>query len=131
MNYIIAFGIVCAALLILAAIITALTTNFIVKKIYLPMRYQTMNLTTEEYFNELGMIINGEISIYERDIFENGGKYLNDNTFENYLNDICKNIEKAIPDGFYERFSYYMNERATKEFIVRTVRAYLSEKLPR
>lgn len=129
MNYIIAFGIVCAVLLILAAAVTIFTMNFIVKKIYLPMRYQTMNLTTEEYFNELGMIIDGEIKLYEKDIFENGGKFLNDNTFENYLRDICKNIDRAIPDEFYERFSYYMSPIATKEFIVRTVRTYLTSKL--
>ena len=116
-------------ILIVAAIITVVTTKYITEKIYIPMRYKTMNLTTDEMFNELTLIIQNEISLYEKSVFENGGKFLDNRTFENYYRDICNKIGEDIPPEFYTKFAYYMAPEAVNKFIARTVRLYLEQKI--
>ena len=59
-----------------AALIFAITATYFINKVYVPMKYKTMNLTTEEMFSELALIIQNEINLYEKSVFENGGKFL-------------------------------------------------------
>lgn len=116
-------------IMVAAAIIFTITAKYFVNKVYVPMKYKTMNMTTEEMFNELSLIIQNEITLYEKSIFENGGKFLENRTFENYYRDICNKIGADIPPEFYERFAYYMAPDAVNKFIARTVRTYLEQKL--
>ena len=112
-----------------AAILVAATTTYIINKVYIPMKYKTMNLTTEEMFSELALIIQNEINLYEKSVFENGGKFLDNRTFENYYREICDKIGNDIPEEFYAKFAYYMKPDSVKLFIARTVKSYLESKI--
>lgn len=112
-----------------AALIFAITATYFINKVYVPMKYKTMNLTTEEMFSELSLIIQNEINLYEKSVFENGGKFLDNRAFENYYRDICSKIGEDIPPDFYERFQYYMTPDAINKFIARVVRSYLEQKI--
>lgn len=109
---------------------TALLLAFVfVKKVLIPYKYKTAHTSVEELYEMLGLLIQNEIELYERSIFENGGSFLNNQTFDNYYKDICRKIGEDISPDFYEKFSSCMNEAAVKRFIARTVRAYLEEKI--
>lgn len=129
MNPIVLTGIVIGILMILAAILVAIVTKYIINKVYVPMKYKTMNLTTEEFYNEFALVIQHVCDMFEKDVFENGGKFLNEQTFENYYLEICNLVEKAIPEEFYDKFAYYMSPRTAKEFAVQFVRTYLISKI--
>ena len=123
-------GTICIIVIMLvAAAVFTVTATYFINKVYVPMKYKTMNLSTEEMFSELALIIQNEINLYEKSIFENGGKVLDNRTFENYYRDICDKIGEDIPPEFYERFQYYMKPDAVNKFIARTVRAYLEQKI--
>lgn len=130
MNPIILTGIVIGVLMILAAFLVSITVKYIIDKVYVPMKYKTMNLTTEELFNEFALIIQHVCDMYDRDIFENKGRLIvNDKDFEIYFREICNRVNKAIPEEFYDKFAYYMDPRTAKEFAVQFIRAYLEKQI--
>ena len=125
---IICLCIVFAGIAILLIEVAVLVTIF-VKKVLIPYKYKTAHLSVDDLYAMLGLIIQNEIDLYERSIFENGGNFLNNQTFENYYKDICRKIGEDISPDFYEKFGVCMNEEAVKRFIAGTVRAYLEEKI--
>lgn len=115
---------VTAILLIFAAIFKKMVNDVIV-----PYKYKTFNLTTEELFQSLDIIIKNEIDIFEKSVFENGGKILNNQTFDNYYKEICNRVVDDLSEEFLNKFEYYMDRKALIRFITRVVRSYLSEKI--
>ena len=127
-------NIIIAILFLTICNILTLVTLFVlafvfVKKVITPYKIKTSHMSVEELYEMLGLLIQNEISLYERSIFESGGQFLNNQTFDNYYKDICRKIGEEISPDFYEKLSPCMHEEAVQRFIARTVRAYLEEKI--
>lgn len=107
-----------------------LGTSFIFfQKIFLPYKKTSEPMPATEVFETLSAIISLEIDIYEKNIFENKGNFLDSASFENYYNKITYQILSDIPPEFFKRASYYMNEDTIAQIVSRSVMAYLSNKL--
>ena len=120
--------VVFAGIIVVLIVISILAAIF-VNKVLIPCKYKTAHLTVEELYSMLGLLIQNEINLYEKSVFENGGNFLNNQTFDNYYKDICRKIGEDISPEFYKKFGSCMNEAAVKRFIARTVRAYLEDKI--
>ena len=120
--------VVFAGIIVVLIVISILAAVFI-NKVLIPYKYKTAHLTVEELYSMLGLLIQNEINLYEKSVFENGGNFLNNQTFDNYYKDICRKIGEDISPEFYKKFDSCMNEAAVKRFIARTVRAYLEDKI--
>ena len=120
--------VVFAGIIVVLIVLTILAAIF-VDKVLIPYKYKTAHLTVDELYSSLALLIQNEIDLYERSVFENGGNFLNNQTFDNYYKDICRKIGEDISPDFYLKFGSCMNETAVKRFIARTVRAYLEEKI--
>lgn len=132
MNYILyyaAYGLIVAIVAIIIIISIVIAISYTVNKILLPYKYKTTNLSVSEMYSALQLVIQNEIDLYEKSVFENGGKMLNNQTFENYYKDICTRIVDDISEEFLDRFSYYLDRESIIRFISRTVKAYLQEKI--
>lgn len=124
---------VCAlitALIIVAVLICIyLLASSFVNRVLVPYKYKTFNLSTEELFRSLDIVVKNEIDIFEKSVFENGGKLLNNQTFDNYYKEICTRIVEDLSEEFLNKFEYYMDRKSLIRFITRLVRSYLSEKI--
>lgn len=121
---------VITALIIIAVLICIyLLASSFVNRVLVPYKYKTFNLSTEELFQSLDIVVKNEIDIFEKSVFENGGKLLNNQTFDNYYKEICTRIIEDLSEEFLNKFEYYMDRKSLIRFITRLVRSYLSEKI--
>lgn len=121
---------VITALIIVAVLICIyLLASSFVNKVLVPYKYKTFNLSTEELFQSLDIVVKNEIDMFEKSVFENGGKLLNNQTFDNYYKEICTRIVEDLSEEFLNKFEYYMDRKSLIRFITRLVRSYLSEKI--
>lgn len=121
---------VITAIIIVAVLICIyLLASSFVNKVLVPYKYKTFNLSTEELFQSLDIVVKNEIDMFEKSVFENGGKLLNNQTFDNYYKEICTRIVEDLSEEFLNKFEYYMDRKSLIRFITRLVRSYLSEKI--
>ena len=103
---------VITALIIVAVLICIyLLASSFVNKVLVPYKYKTFNLSTEELFQSLDIVVKNEIDMFEKSVFENGGKLLNNQTFDNYYKEICTRIVEDLSEEFLNIFEYYMNRK--------------------
>lgn len=110
------------------AIILILAHIFL-KYIFLPYKKKANIAPIEDLYQTLAIIISNEITLYERSIFENGGKIVTNATFDNYYRDICQRIHDSLSDELMNQFSFYLTKDAVYKIISRTVKNYLTEKI--
>ena len=121
---------VITAIIIVAVLICIyLLASSFVNTVLVPYKYKTFNLSTEELFQSLDIVVKNEIDMFEKSGFENGGKLLNNQTFDNYYKEICTRIVEDLSEEFLNKFEYYMDRKSLIRFITRLVRSYLSEKI--
>lgn len=101
----------------------------IYKFILIKFKQRTQDLTIEELFNSINVIVNNEISLYERNILDNGGKIITNASYQNYYKDIMENITKALSPDIVARISFYLKEEALITWISREVKIYLNSKI--
>lgn len=123
----IALSVVVSGIIIILAITRAVT--YILMKILPQYKIKVSGLTFTEMMTSLNTIIENEIALYERSVFEGGGKLGSSSQFENYYNDIVNRILGDLSDEFFERMSVYMTKEAVVAFICRLIKAYLAEKV--
>ena len=128
LSYIACAGVTALIVLIILGVVYLMLTSFL-NNLLIPYKYKTFNLSVDELFESLDIIIKNEIELFEKSIFENSGKILNNQTFDNYYKEICGRIVEDISDEFFEKFKYYMDEESLIRFITRIVKLYLSEKI--
>lgn len=97
--------------------------------IYLKCKKRSQYVSVEDLYQTLAVIVSNEISLYERSIFEHGGKIVTNATFDNYYKDICQRIHDALSEELMYQFSFYLTEEAVYKVISRTVKNYLTEKI--
>ena len=101
----------------------------IYKFVLIKFKQRTQDLTIEELFNSINVIVNNEISLYERNILDNGGKIITNASYQNYYKDIMENIKKALSPDIVARISFYLKEEALITWISREVKIYLNSKI--
>lgn len=115
------FAIMCALFLA--------TADIFYKYIYLSYKKKSTVAPVEDLYQTLAIIISNEISLYERSIFEHGGKIVTNATFDNYYRDICQRIHDSLSEELMTQFSFYLTKEAVYKIISRTVKNYLQEKI--
>lgn len=87
------------------------------------------NLTFEQLFEIVNVIISNEISLYERNIFDNGGKILDKSTYDTYYKDIFKNVLDALSDELVSNITKYLKKDSFYSMISREIMVYLNGKV--
>ena len=127
-NFIITLLIVAVSSSVIIAEVT-LAIWIVFKKIMPAYQRSVANLTVNELLLSLNTIIENEISVYERSLFEGGGKVVSNAQFDNYYKDITARIINSLSEDFFTRMSFFMKKEAVVSLICRTVKIYLSEKI--
>ena len=89
----------------------------------------SMNLTINDLLDAVSIVVSNEISIYERNAFDNKGMILSNSTFDNYYKDIMKNILNALSPQIIERLGFYITKDSLYRLISREVQVYLNNKI--
>jgi hypothetical protein len=98
------------------------------KKIYTPYKSKSYSATFPDLINILTIIINTEIDLYEKNVFNTRAALTNSN-FENYYKDICTSINQNLSPDFLDKLSRYITIDAIYTYITRTVKIYLTSKI--
>lgn len=103
----------------------------IIKKVENKSKYNSRldNLTFEQLFEIVNVIISNEISLYERNIFNNGGKILDKSTYDTYYKDIFKNVLDALSDELVSNITKYLKKDSFYSMISREIMVYLNGKV--
>lgn len=97
--------------------------------VFIKLKPRTQDLTIEELFSSINAIVSNEISLYERNILDNGGKIITNASYQNYYKDIMENISKSLSPDIIDRLSFYIKEDALITMISREVKIYLNNKI--
>ena len=106
-----------------------IAASFICKKVLPYYKRYSANLSMSELMVSLNTIIENEINVYERSIFDGGRKIVNNSQYNNYYKDLAERIIDDLSPEFFERVSFFMKKEAIVSLICRTVKDYLSEKI--
>ena len=106
-----------------------IAASFICKKVLPYYKRYSANLSMSELLVSLNTIIENEINVYERSIFDGGRKIVNNSQYNNYYKDLAERIIDDLSPEFFERVSFFMKKEAIVSLICRTVKDYLSEKI--
>ena len=106
-----------------------IAASFICKKVLPYYKRYSANLSMSELMVSLNTIIENEINVYERSIFDGGRKIINNSQYNNYYKDLAERIIDDLSPEFFERVSFFMKKEAIVSLICRTVKDYLSEKI--
>lgn len=118
-----------AIIAILLITICILVSFFVVYKSISRNKKRIKELSFEELIQIVNIITNNEISLYERNIFNNGGKILDKASYDNYYKDILENIFKAISDDMIACITEYIDKESFYSMISREVLIYLNSKI--
>jgi hypothetical protein len=86
-------------------------------------------LSFEELFEIVNIIINNEISLYERNIFNNGGRILTKASYDNYYKDILQNVYNSLSDELVNNITVYIDRDSFYTMISREIQIYLNAKI--
>lgn len=86
-------------------------------------------LTFEQLFEIVNLIISNEVSLYERNIFNNGGKILDKATYDNYYRDIMENVYKAFSTELVANITLYIDKESFYSMVSREIMVYLNNKI--
>lgn len=112
-------------LCILLLLIASLLPNIINKS----HKSKLDELTFEQLFEIINIIINNEISLYERNIFDNGGKIIDKASYDNYYKDIFRNVLESLSDDLVNHVTVYLNKDSFYSMISREIMVYLNSKV--
>ena len=86
-------------------------------------------LSFEQLFEIVNLIISNEVSLYERNIFNNGGKILDKATYDNYYRDIMENVYKAFSTELVTNITMYIDKESFYSMVSREIMVYLNNKI--
>ena len=99
------------------------------KYVIIKFKAKNTELSVSELFSSIGIVINNEISLYERNLLDNKGSVLTNTTYDTYYKDLTTNIINALSDDIVERLSFYITREALYKMISREVQIYLNSKI--
>lgn len=122
-------GIICLILIVILLLILILLIAFVPINVNKSSKSKLDDLTFEQLFEIVNIIINNEISLYERNIFDNGGKILDKSTYDNYYKDIFKNVLASLSDDLVNHITPYLSKQSFHSMISREILVYLNSKV--
>mgnify|MGYP003414964028 FL=1 len=99
------------------------------KYVIIKFKAKNTELSVSELFSSIGIVINNEISLSERNLLDNKGSVLTNTTYDTYYKDLTTNIINALSDDIVERLSFYITREALYKMISREVQIYLNSKI--
>ena len=109
-------------------ILTIITICFVYKLHH--KRVNPLNdLSFEQLFQIVNLIISNEVSLYERNIFNNGGKILDKASYDNYYRDIMENVYKSFSDDLVNSITVYIDKESFYSMVSREIMVYLNNKI--
>lgn len=109
-------------------ILTIVTICFVYK-----LRHKRVNpldnLSFEQLFQIVNLIISNEVSLYERNIFDNGGKIFDKASYDNYYRDIMENVYKSFSDDLVDSITVYIDKNTFYSMVSREIMVYLNNKI--
>ena len=122
-------GTICLILIVILLLILILLIAFVPINVNKSSKSKLDDLTFEQLFEIVNIIINNEISLYERNIFDNGGKILDKSTYDNYYKDIFKNVLASLSDDLVNHITPYLSKQSFHSMISREILVYLNSKV--
>jgi hypothetical protein len=86
-------------------------------------------LSFEELFQIVNIIISNEVSLYERNVFNNGGKILSRESYDNYYKDILENVFNSFSDNLVSSITVYIDKDSFYSMVSREIMVYLNNKI--
>ena len=86
-------------------------------------------LSFEELFQIVNVIISNEVSLYERNVFNNGGKILSRENYDNYYKDILENVFSTFSDNLVNSITVYISKDSFYTMVSREIMVYLNNKI--
>lgn len=123
------FSFLYIALLVIIIFICTVTSFFVIYKTIVKSRNRVNELSFEELFEIVNIIISNEISLYERNIFNNKGKILDKASYDNYYKDILQNVYNALSDELVNSVTVYLDRESFYTMISREIQIYLNSKI--
>jgi len=115
-------------IILFISILFILISYIFYRYIYSSHKVRTADITFSDLLSILNVVINTELDLYEKNIFENKGSISNSN-FDNYYNDIVSSIINSLSDDFFFRINFYIKQDAVVSIICRNVRNFLTSKI--
>lgn len=122
-------GTICLILIVILLLTLILLIAFVPINVNKSGKSKLDDLTFEQLFEIVNIIVNNEISIYERNIFDNGGKLLDRSTYDTYYKDIFGNVLKALSDDLINHITPYLTRESFFNMISRQILMYLNSKV--
>lgn len=107
---------------ILFLVLIGMTYYYREIKLKYDIRSKTENFTT--LFAVFTAVVQSEIDLYEKDVFENNRPITNSN-FENFYTDLTVRIKDKLSPELMVGLQHYITEEAIYSYIARTVKRYL------
>lgn len=115
--------------LVLLITMCVLVTFFVIFKSIRQSKTKLGSLSFEQLFEIVNLIISNEVSLYERNIFNNGGKILDKATYDNYYKDIMENVFKAFSEELVSSITAYIDKDSFYSMVSREIMVYLNNKV--
>lgn len=103
--------------------------HLLFKNVIIRFKQKTEFLSIEDVITAVNLVIRTEISLYERNVFDNGGRILTNSSYENYYRDITENILKALSKDIIDKATFYFTKESLYSMISREVKIYLNDKI--
>ena len=117
------------AILIILTTLCVLVAFFTIYKSINQNKSKLSQLSFEQLFEIVNIIISNEVSLYERNIFNNGGKILDKATYDNYYRDIMENVYKAFSTELVTNITLYIDKESFYSMVSREIMVYLNNKI--
>jgi energy-coupling factor transporter transmembrane protein EcfT len=117
-----------ANFIILILVLIQISVLVFYKYIYTPHKLISTPSPLPELLIVLTTVINTELALYEKNVFNTKGTLTNAN-FENFYRDITNNVINSLSDNFFVKIGYYIKAEAVVSIICRTVKDFLIEKV--
>lgn len=117
------------AILIILTTLCVLVAFFTIYKSINQNKSKLSQLSFEQLFEIVNLIISNEVSLYERNIFNNGGKILDKATYDNYYRDIMENVYKAFSTELVTNITMYIDKESFYSMVSREIMVYLNNKI--
>lgn len=116
----------CAVTTSIVLLITAyILTNYIL----LPYKHKSYHVPPEQLFNFLKLIIDNEITMFDRRMFGTKRAGISNSDYENYYKELCTIILNSLSEGYTYKMSFLLSEEHLASIVSTTVHEYLVTKI--
>lgn len=116
-------------IIILVIFFCVLILISVLYKLHVKSKKPLEELNFEQLFEIVNLIISNEVSLYERNIFDNGGKIFDKASYDNYYRDIMENVYKSFSTDLVNSITRYIDKESFYSMVSREIMVYLNNKI--